>query len=95
MLGNVVNGDVLDLRHDDMIAFSPGQTHTLLVKKESQVIVARFETIDKLSHPDERKPASLPGNLQSLRDKLLKNPDRSSDIFKEIDQELARLEKIK
>jgi hypothetical protein len=79
----------------DMVAFHPGQNHTLFVKKESHVIVTRFKPIDTISQKDEREMVLLPGNLQSFRDKLLENPDQKSNIFKEIDRELVRLGEIK
>jgi len=56
----------------DVVVFHPQQPHTLIVERDSQVLVVRFAEVDV--NPNERTPLDLPAALAIARDTFLESP---------------------
>ncbi len=56
----------------DTVLFHPEQAHTLIVERESHVLVVRFAETDE--DPNERIPLDLPSRLASARADFLNDP---------------------
>ena len=74
----------------DLVVFRPGQSHTLFVKQDAHIIVVRFFPKDKVQEVGERIAVPLPGELESLRKKMLGTHYPLKEILQQIDQELER-----
>lgn len=61
----------------DAVLFRPGQPHTLMVERDSLVVVVRFAATD--ADPDERVPLDLPAALASVRNRFLGDPRSVSE----------------
>ena len=56
----------------DTVVFHPKQPHTLIVERDSQVVVVRFAEVDV--NPNERTALDLPPTLAAARDRFLSDP---------------------
>ena len=56
----------------DTVVFHPKQPHTLIVERDSQVVVVRFAEADV--NPNERTALDLPPSLAAARDRFLETP---------------------
>jgi len=56
----------------DTVVFHPKQPHTLIVERDSQVLVVRFAEVDV--NPNERTALDLPPSLAAARDRFLSAP---------------------
>ncbi len=61
----------------DVVLFHPEQAHTLMVERDSQVVVVRFAATD--ADPNERTPLDLPAALAAARNEFLSNPRSVSE----------------
>ena len=63
----------------DAVLFHPEQMHTLIVERDSQIVVVRYAKTD--ADPNERIPLDLPAALASARSEFLNNPRSTAEAI--------------